>query len=604
MSSLSRPSFRRNPLSIAVQAALAAAALSMPLLAHGAGAYINQYGTGLNANNNTVSTDSSTVYTQVIGGHAVGGSGGSASYNTVNITSGTVINGPSFPTDAAVAGGMVENGDAAQYNTVNIYGGSSTSITGDIVGGVAYGGTTSTYNTINIYGDAQGNGPNLTNAGLYGGYADGAGDVFTGNTLNLKGVKGLTVQSVQHFQNLNFYLPENTQNGDTILTVTGTADIRGSIIGVGIQGGAPTLAVGDTVNLIKAGTLQADASIKTTALQGSTIQYGFNTVQDGNNLVSTVTQRGATQQSKSLVEGTAASAAALNSSADFSTSQGTAAAVRAASGSSAPGGQSFGTMGGGSVRTNTGSHVDVNSFNLVAGVAKGFRQRDGELTLGGFFEGGLGNYSTYNNFTSGTVLGAGKTRSYGLGILAHYDFNNRMYVEASLRGGLADQDYHSGDLVPGTNVSYSTHTNYVGAHLGVGKIWSLTNSLDLDTYVQYLWQRQSGSSVQLSSGESLVFGPVNSQRARLGSRLNEKFTESVSAYIGAAFEHEFDGNASATTNGLPMQSPSLKGSSAMVELGVNMRPLNDKAFVVGLGGQGYFGKKEGVVGTLQIGYKF
>lgn len=363
--------------------------------------------------------------------------------------------------------------------------------------------------------------------------------------------------------------------------------------------------MGDTVKLIEAKTLLADASIKTRALQGSTIEYEFDTKQDGNTLSSTVTRRGTTESSKSLSEGFVAGAAALTAAADFAASQGTAATVSAVAGAGgSAGGQSFGTTGGGSVRNNTGSHVNVRSFNLVAGLAKGFKQANGELTLGGFFEYGHGNYSSFNDFSTGVARGDGKTRSYGLGMMAHYALDSGIYAEGSVRTGRAEQDYRSSDLVPGTKVSYESKTNYVGTHIGAGKIWSLSDSLNLDTYAHYIWQRQGGDTVQMSSGETLAFDAVTSQRVRLGARLTKSLSTTISAYVGAGYENELDGKAKATTNGMPIESPSMKGASGLVELGLNVRPLKNKALLVGVGLQGYFGQKEGVTGSLQIGYKF
>lgn len=60
----------------------------------------------------------------------------------------------------------------------------------------------------------------------------------------------------------------------------------------------------------------------------------------------------------------------------------------------------------------------------------------------------------------------------------------------------------------------------------------------------------------------------------------------------------------ATTNGVPIDSPSMKSDSGLVELGLNVRPLKNKALTLGVGVQGYFGQKGGVAGTLQVGYKF
>ncbi|NIF85500.1 autotransporter outer membrane beta-barrel domain-containing protein [Comamonas sp. Tr-654] len=564
--------------------------------------------TGADANNNTVIMHSGTVGS-INGGSANGM--GNARGNHVEINGGTVSG--QWDEDAqtqilgAIVGADVFHGAATQ-NTILIRGGT---ITGLVAGGYVNdskdydpGRATGsvTHNTITIEGSSA----DLRNASLYGGWgATTTGDLFTGNTLNLVNAKGLSAQNVGNFEFLNFYLPENTQNGDTILHVAGTADIQGSTIGVNVQGNAPVLAVGDKVKLIDAGTLLADATIKTRALQGSTIEYEFDTKQEGNILSSTVTRRGATESSKSLSEGFVAGAAALTAAADFAASQGTAAAVSAVTGAGGnTGGQSFGTTGGGSVRNNTGSHVDVRSFNLVAGLAKGFKQANGELTLGGFFEYGNGNYSSFNDFSTGVARGDGKTRSYGLGMMGHYALDSGIYVEGSVRTGRAEQDYQSNDLVPGTRVSYESKTHYVGTHIGAGKVWALNDSLGLDTYAHYIWQRQGSDSVQMSSGETLAFDAVTSQRVRLGARLTKSLSTTISAYVGAGYENELDGKAKATTNGMPIESPSMKGASGLVEVGLNVRPLKNKALLVGVGLQGYFGQKEGVTGSLQIGYKF
>ena len=561
-----------------------------------------------NADGNTVIVHSGTGLTAVTGGHT---SHGNARNNQVVINGGTM---------SAVIGGEAYSGKPQENigtNGISQVSGNTVVIRGGTIDMFVAGGaleveeiegfpitSTATRNTVTI----EGNAANLSKAGLFGGIAHNGqgnpvsttGDLFTGNTLNLEGVNGLAVQEVGNFEFLNFALPESTQSGDTILKVAGTADIRGSTLGVRVLGSDPVLEVGDTVNLIEAGELKADEVIKTRGLQGSTIQYTFDTQQNGNTLTSAVTQRGATESSKSLSEGFVAGAAALTAAADFSASQGTAAAVGAVAGAGgSAGGQSFGTTGGGSIRNNTGSHVDVRSFNLVAGLAKGFKQANGELTVGGFFEYGDGNYSSYNDFTSGEVRGSGKTRSYGVGVLGHYALDSGVYVEASLRTGRAEQDYSSDALG-----SYDSKTHYVGSHIGAGKVWALNDSLGLDTYAHYVWQRQSGDTVKLSTGETLAFEAVTSQRVRLGARLTKGLNETFSAYVGAGYENELDGKARATTNGVPMDSPSMKGDSGLVELGLNVRPLKNKALMLGVGVQGYFGQKEGVTGTLQLGYKF
>jgi outer membrane autotransporter protein len=558
------------------------------------------------ASNNTVTLSGSTVGGDVEGGLAESASGfATASNNSVIVTGGTV--------GGDIYGGMSDSsgsGDSskATENSVSISGGTVNRIFGGFVNG---GPGDATGNTVNLGPGTVAIGGNLY-GGLIGGLpgfgAASSGDAFTGNTLNLQSAKGVTVGGdLKNFENLNFHFPENTQAGDTILTVTGAADIRGSTVSIGIEGGNPTLAVGEAVNLIDAGTLDADATIKKVkGLQGSTIEYEFAAQQSGNKLVSTVTSRSAAEASKSVSEGFIASSVALVQASDFASKEGTSAAVSsvAAAGGAAAGAQGFGAMGGGSIRNNTGSHVDVDGYNIVVGVAVGNRVDAGELIVGGFFEYGDGNYSSYNDFSTGRVKGKGDTQYRGLGVLARLALDSGVYLEGSVRGGKVEQDFHSNEIRPGTRVSYDSDSRYTGAHIGIGKEWTLAPDLGVDSYAQYIWQRQDGDTARLSTGETVKFKAVDSSRLRLGLRLNKAFTSKMTGYVGTAYENEFDGKAKATTNGLSIESPSMKGDSGMLELGVTASPLANGALTLEAGVQGYAGQKEGVTGSLKVNYKF
>jgi outer membrane autotransporter protein len=78
----------------------------------------------------------------------------------------------------------------------------------------------------------------------------------------------------------------------------------------------------------------------------------------------------------------------------------------------------------------------------------------------------------------------------------------------------------------------------------------------------------------------------------------------VSPYIGAAWKHEFDGRARATTNGFDIPAPSIRGDTDIGELGLSLRPSLDLPLSFDLGVQGYVGKREGVTGSLQIRFEF
>jgi hypothetical protein len=74
--------------------------------------------------------------------------------------------------------------------------------------------------------------------------------------------------------------------------------------------------------------------------------------------------------------------------------------------------------------------------------------------------------------------------------------------------------------------------------------------------------------------------------------------------VGAAWEHEFEGVAGATTNGLPITAPSLRGDTGIVELGLTLKPSATLPLSLDLGAQGHAGKRKGVTGSLRARFEF
>ncbi|GFM38067.1 membrane protein [Desulfovibrio psychrotolerans] len=538
----------------------------------------------------------------------------SASGNTVTINGGSVF--------GDVYGGYVtaKYGRAdAINNTVTISGGS---VSGWVYGGWADGSTgQATGNTVTISGS-----PVLTNARLYGGAAgDGVTDAFSGNSLNVK-TTGLTVKDVYNFQYLNFYLPSTVSAGDTVLTVTGTADLTGSsgrssTVNVGIEGSSSPLQAGDTITLIDAGTLVTNSGLNSSAsgtgMQGVTLKYNFDLTTESNKLLATVsagTTPTVNEQSKALSEGFVSGMGAVMQGADVAAAQGMDSAVAAAKAGGAGGGGApvgFGALSGGSVRHNTGSHVDMHSVSLMAGLSWGADTPSGRLTVGPFVEYGYGSYSTYNSFSNAaSVEGDGNTRYLGGGILGRMDLANtgpgHIYVEASGRGGGLYNEYESSDLrnAAGRSAEYDSSSKYYGLHLGTGYVWNIAEDASLDLYAKYFWTRQEGDSVTLSTGDPIDFKDVDSSRLRLGSRVSYMVNEYLSPYIGAAYEREFDGTARASTNGYAMKAPSMGGDTGTGELGLVYTPSASVPVSFDLGVQNSVGKREGLTGSLQFKYEF
>lgn len=270
----------------------------------------------------------------------------------------------------------------------------------------------------------------------------------------------------------------------------------------------------------------------------------------------------------------------------------------------------FGAVSGGKSRYNTGSHVDLSGVSFMTGLAKRFRTGSGDVLAGVFFETGYGDYSTHNSFSGEpSVKGDGESRYYGGGLMARFDLATSplagLYAEGSFRAGRIKSDWDSGDLrdALGRKADYDTSASYYGAHAGLGYIWDMTEAASLDVYGKYFWTHQGGDSVDIL-GDPYRFDATDSQRIRLGARFAYAVSDRVAPYVGAAWEHEFDGKARATAYGFDVPAPSLKGDTGVFELGLSMKPVPDSGFSFDLGMQGYTGMREGVSGSLQVKWAF
>jgi len=494
--------------------------------------------------------------------------------------------------DGNVTGNSVEiNGDMKFTEALEIYGG--------------YGGTGAvTGNSVTISGRPI----FAADSVIYGGYSASGGEV-SGNILNIKST-GITVSNIKNFDVYNFYLPDTVQAGDVLLTVTGGSsneqtDLKGSSVNVGITGSAPALKSGDNVTLLHNanGILADGTTVYGKMTQGVSLEYDFTTVlQNGDSLVTTIIKSGISDDTKSLVETQAAAAGFINSGADMLVSSGITSMSKV---TSAEDNAIFGAMSGGSMRYDTGSHADVKGYNFALGMGKAVANNAGRLTFGPFVEYGYGDYTSY---LDNGVRGDGKTKYYGVGVLARQDDKSGVYYEGSLRYGRMDADYASNDLgTAGVHSSYDSSSAYYGAHLGIGKVTGLNDTTKADVYAKLLYTHQNGDSVTLQgegNGEVYDFDAVDSTRARVGARVSKAYSERGTGYVGLAYEYEFDGEARATVKGFSTPAPSIKGSSGLVELGYILQPqgVNDPTINIGL--QGWGGKKQGFTGNVDFVWTF
>lgn len=552
---------------------------------------------GYSSNNNVsgnevVITGDANVSKFVYGGAS---GQGTAVGNIVTVNGGTLSN--------VIYGGYTFEEGSAAGNIVNISGGTLSNM---ICGGYA-NKSAATGNIVNISGAPVFDAAETV---IFGGYSNAVDkDVRTGNTLNVY-TKGLTAANVKNFAEYNFYLPADVAGGEAVLTLKDSAgtDISGSSVKIGIQGSAEVLRADQKITLLQNDNgIQADGvQYSGQMFQGVSLEYGFVAGLNaaGTAVVTEIKACKVKEQSRSPVETQAVAVAFINSGADLLAGQGISNAIALAQ---ANGQDIFGAMSGGSMRYKTGSYADVHGYNLALGLGKAVTNNAGTLSFGPFAEYGWGNYTSH--LDSG-IRGDGNTKYYGIGMLAHQDNTDGSYYEGSLRYGRMDADYASGDLKAASgNVygSYDSSSYYYGAHLGIGKINKLNDTVKSDVYAKLIYTRPGGDSVTLQgagNGEVYDFDAADSIRARIGARLSKDYSQHGSGYAGLAYEYEFDGEAQATVKGLSTPAPSIKGGSGMLELGYILKAqgANDPSIEIGL--QGWAGKKQGVTANLDFVWTF
>ena len=555
---------------------------------------------------NTVNISGDTILGTVFGGFGTGVDGyayGNARENIVNIKGGSGY--------MTIAGGYSEHGNATD-NIVNLSGGDLSGAT--VSGGSAYGGVASD-NIVNVL-------KQLTIGHINGGGSD---NLSTGNTLNIAAKGVIVTGNINYVQNLNFYLPPDIAANDPVpmLTVQGGATtLDGVTIGAAALKGV-NLSKGDSVTLLKnangftgtAATTTLTTPPKATSLTVNK-SYKFTIAQNTNDITATVADVNASEneQAKSLVETRAATTTFVNAGADMLASQGFAQAANAvaleaaekananeqgATGTPAPNAFTpFAAFGGSSMRAESGSYVNTKGFGLNIGFARELSNAQGKLLFGPMVEYGGGSYDSH--LDDGT-RGDGKAHYFGVGVMARQVNHDGFYYEGSLRGGRVTSDY-DGNLDGVGKVDYDSSSNYFAAHLGAGKAFDLGKGNTLDGYFKYFYSHQAGDDTTIHiagmDDERGHFDAVDSHRIRIGARLTHKVNERNSFYGGLAYQYEFNGDARATFSGNGVPSPSLKGSSGMLELGWQVKP-GDGPLTLDLGVTGWAGKQRG--GSVQLG---
>lgn len=326
---------------------------------------------------------------------------------------------------------------------------------------------------------------------------------------------------------------------------------------------------------------------------GKVVLDDGNSLTSENDLFNNKTVK-ATESSKTLAESLLGTVAFINQGAEFIADEGIAAMVDAAKLGEVT---AFGVMQGGSTHYNTGSYVDVDGVTFMAGA--GLRVNP-NWTMAGFVEAGWANSASHVEGTRGD----GDHEYFGVGFATRYQTDGVLYVDGSLRAGRATTEYAG--RYGQDSASYDAKSLYMSAHVGLGALWDLNESLKLDTYARYMVTYLDDDDVSLNNryNDKLELDSTVTHAVRAGARLLGDFNDYASWKVGAAYEHVFDGDAESAVNSFSLDVPSLEGDTGVFELGLRIRPSLESNWAVDLGAKGYVGDREGVTGNMTVRYSF
>ena len=446
---------------------------------------------------------------------------------------------------------------------------------------------------------------NVENSNIYAftSIEDYTNNITSDNTiLTLDGWNGST-KSVKNFTDINFD-NINWQNNGTVLTITEGADndLANTEININSIAGGSSIKAGDKMTLIASNTNLSDEvkyNINDTFTAGVAREgLGSTSVENGN-VSFKVNSIKLSSQAVSAAQTRAASAAFVNQSTDLISDS-----LDTISRDDNYGVKTFAAVHGNRSKYDVADDIKINGWSTIVGVGNADKFDNGsELSWGVFYENGSGNYRTYNSFNNEFFRGDGSMIYNGGGIAARYENKNGVYTEGSLRAGMLKNELDNAMRDVNGSYGYETESAYYGAHIGVGKIISLSESSDLDIYGKFFHTYTEGDSITIAD-DKFDFDSITSDRLRVGARITSNKENKFSTYYGLAYEYEFNGDADMTAQGLRAYTQSLQGSSVMAEVGFNYQPTPGSPWSFDLNMRGYTGERQGGSFNVQATYTF
>ena len=458
-------------------------------------------------------------------------------------------------------------------------------------------------NSINLLQQADVSGADLYGYGFGKDLEAVSSDKVSNNNLVIdKGWSGVA-NSVQNFNNINFNNIVWQAGNDTAILTTNGGSIEGSNFNLTLQNGQK-VNVGESMTLLHSGNSLGNIKDLENGKEFNTI-VGVATAVDGiieqpdaNNITATIKDVKLADQTKLVAKNRAVAAAFVNQGTDL-----IADSLDTLSRDGKYGVKTFAAVHGNRSKYDVNSDIKINGWSTIVGVGAENEHNGGDFSWGVFYENGSGNYRTYNDFNNEFFRGDGSLVYNGGGIAARYENSHGVYTEGSLRAGMLKSEMTDA-LSDGENkYGYESETAYYGAHIGVGKIFSLGDDSDLDVYGKFFHTYTEGDSFNVADDE-FEFDSINSDRLRIGARVTSNKENKFSTYYGLAYEYEFNGDAEMRAAGMKAPTQSLQGSSVMAEIGLNYQPTPESPWSFDLNMRGYAGERQGGSFNVQATYTF
>jgi len=257
------------------------------------------------------------------------------------------------------------------------------------------------------------------------------------------------------------------------------------------------------------------------------------------------------------------------------------------------------SIGGSKDRVETGSHVTSHNWNGVLGIGGKRMMKSGTLQYAAFAEHGRSNFTLHSE----NGRGSGNSRYTGGGLIAKWQNRHNVYMEASIRAGrmhdTASNMLH--DPLTGQGYGYDVRANYIGGHVGIGKVYYYANGRSLDVYGRFFHMKRDG--VSFDAGGHFDLDSVKSSVLRVGARYGA--TDKLwNWYGGLAYEYEFDGKSTGTADGAPIRSASMSGGSVRGEIGLRMNSSKTNPWKADISLTAHAGKHRGFGGNVSVAYTF